>query len=306
MSRARWRDLFGPPVALLGIALLLTAAIPVVGLAAGRQPPAPVACPPALELVSARERHAAPGKARHHADLSVSGELTGQTLVLTTVVGEKSIALPAEAFVGEAAGDLLVYTSYTTAGGSAIHLVDAASGCDTVAATPAQIVRSAVLDPTGTALYVHSVNRKGRADNGVARVDLASGASTVVIPPLKTDDAFGPVFGTLLAWSADGMALGVQSCGFEACLTRVLNPGSGAIATFDARGQGAFIALSATHLVTYGDCPGLPCAVLATDLASGAVATLAESAWEVAVSPNPDGSVDLRIQTAAGKSEVVQ
>jgi hypothetical protein len=305
MSRAHRRDQFGPPLMLLGIALLLTTAIPVVGFAASRQSPVPALCPSAVEILAARDRHAAPGRARQAADLSASGELTGQTLVVGTTAGERSIALPVEAFVGQPAGDLLVYAAYTGATGSSIHLVDLASGCDKVAAAPTQIVRSAVLDPSGTALYVHSVSKKGRADNGVARLDLVGGISTTVVPPLPASDAFGPTFGTQLAWSVDGAALAVQSCGFAACRTRVLNLGSGTIATFDAPGQGAFIALTNDHLVTYGDCAGLPCTVLSTDLGTGVVTSLAEEAWSVDDVPGLSGAT-ISIETAAGKLEVTQ
>src|SRR5688572_20231780 len=194
MTRARWRDQFGPPLALLGIALLLTTAIPVVGLAAGRQSPPPIACPEARDLVAARDRHAAAGRAtpRMAAALSAVGEMTGQTLRLDTTAGAKTVALPTESFVGKAAGDLLIYTAYSEAIGSSVHLVDLASGCDKIAATPAQIVRSAVLDASGSALYVHSVSKNGRRDNGVARLDMMSGDTTTVVPPLAPNHAFGP------------------------------------------------------------------------------------------------------------------
>jgi hypothetical protein len=308
MSRARRRDQFGPPLALLGIALLLTAAIPVVGIAAGRQSPLPVACPEAMDLIAARDRQVSAGrtKPRLSAVLSQTGELTGQTLSLDTVVGAVTIEMPAEAFVGKAQGDLLVYTTHAAALGSAVHLVDLATGCDTVAATPAHIVRSAVLDPSASALYVHSVSKAGRRDNGVARLDLASGISTTVVPPLAPNEEFGPTFGTQLAWSVDGAGLAVQSCGFVACRTRVLDVATGAITTFDKRGQGALIVLSKRHLVTYGECLGLPCPALSFDLATGAEETLAEAAFAVVAGPASDGRATLSIETAGGKSEVVQ
>ena len=307
MTRARWRDQFGPPLALLGIALLLTTAIPVVGLAAGRQSLPPIDCPEARDLVAARDRHAAAGRAtpRMAAALSALGEMTGQTLTLDTAEGAKTVALPAESFVGKAAGDLLIYTAYSETTGSGVHLVDLANGCDKVAAAPAQIVRSAVLDESGSALYVHSVSKNGRRDNGVARLDLASGNTTTVVPPLAPNDAFGPTFGTQLAWSVDGAALAVQSCGFAACRTRVLDIASNAIATFDTPGQGAFIALTSGHLVTYGDCLGFPCAVLSTDTGTGAVTSLADEATSVEVVVM-SGTAIISIETAKGKLEVAQ
>lgn len=308
MSRARWRDQFGPPLTLLGIALLLTTAIPVVGFAAGRQSPPPITCPEARDLVAARDRHATAGrvKPRLSAALSASGEISGHTLSLDTAAGAKTVALPAESFVGKAAGDLLVYTVYSVESGSSVHLLDLASGCDMVAVAPAQIVRSAVLDAAGSALYVHSVSKTGRRDNGIARIDLVSGSATSVVPPLAPSDAFGPTFGTQLAWSVDGAALAVQSCGFAACRTRVLNVASGAIATFDAPGQGAFIVLTNSHLVTYGDCLGLPCPVLSFDVTTGEKSILADSATSVTTLPDTNGDVKLSIETADGMTEVVQ
>src|SRR3990170_3341428 len=68
MNRARWRDRIGPPVVVLGTALLLTAVIPASSLgpatiAAGRaQPPAAGACPPPSAIAVAVNRHDAAGR----------------------------------------------------------------------------------------------------------------------------------------------------------------------------------------------------------------------------------------------------
>jgi hypothetical protein len=80
----------------------------------------------------------------------------------------------------------------------------------------------------------------------------------------------GPIFGTELHWSVDGLALAVQSCGIAECLTRVLDV-EGGIRTYDAPGQGQFIELNEAQLITYAACGGMPCAVIATDLATGIV-----------------------------------
>jgi hypothetical protein len=78
------------------------------------------------------------------------------------------------------------------------------------------------------------------------------------------------------------------------------------VSTYDSAGQGAFLALSGTHLVTYAECPGIPRAVLSTDLATGAVSTLVAEAFDVTVEPAPGGAAKLTIQTAAGSLELVQ
>jgi hypothetical protein len=45
----------------------------------------------------------------------------------------------------------------------------------------------------------------------------------------------------------------------------------GGIRTYDAPGQGQFIELNEAQLITYAACGGMPCAVIATDLATGIV-----------------------------------
>ncbi|HLB44410.1 MAG TPA: hypothetical protein VJK49_03415 [Candidatus Limnocylindrales bacterium] len=313
MNRARWRDQIVPPVVVLGTALLLNAAIPTsllgpATIAAGRaQPPAAAACPPPSAIAAAVNRHDAAGRLPVTLDpvISTAGELTAQVLAMDTAAGLQAIDLPAESFVGQPIGDLLVYTSHTPATGSVVHLVDLATGCDAVAVKPTHIVRSAVIAPDGSSIYAHSVTRASRRDNGVARFDLA-GASSVVVPPLPESDAFGPTFGTLLRWSSDGAALAVQSCGFEACRTRILDVATGRIATFAPPGQGAFIALTTHHLVTFAACAGLPCDVLSTDLASGATATLAGAAWSASSADQADGNAIVTIETAAETTEVIQ
>ena len=119
------------------------------------------------------------------------------------------------------------------------------------------------------------------------RFDLASGATALVVPPLRPSDDFGPIFGTELHWSVDGSHLAVQSCGFSLCLTRVLDAASGVLATFDEDSQGAFIGLTVDHLLTYGECPGLPCEVVSTDLGTGACRCWLPSASSATL----DGSV---------------
>ena len=283
MNRARWRDQIVPPVVVLGTALLLNAAIPTsllgpATIAAGRaQPPAAAACPPPSAIAAAVNRHDAAGRLPVTLDpvISTAGELTAQVLAIDT------------------------------AAGPVVHLVDLATGCDAVAVKPTHIVRSAVIAPDGSSIYAHSVTRASRRDNGVARFDLA-GASSVVVPPLPESDAFGPTFGTLLRWSSDGAALAVQSCGFEACRTRILDVATGRIATFAPPGQGAFIALTTHHLVTFAACAGLPCDVLSTDLASGATATLAGAAWSASSADQADGNAIVTIETAAETTEVIQ
>lgn len=311
MNRARWRNrigapLIGPPAIVLGTALLLALAMPAaeIGLTAMAADACP---PPSSSAAQAANQRAAHANVHVAPQLTARGELTGQLLSVETDAGSVArVSLPAESFVGNPFGDALVYTSFTPADGSAVHLIDLSSGCETKITRSAEIVRSALLDPSGSAVYVHSVTREQRLDNGVERIDNSTGQGTLVVPPLPPSDTFGPIFGTQLAWSLDGSALAVQSCGFEACLTRVLDIGSGALATFDVPGQGALIGLTVEHLVTYAACAGLPCAVLSTDLPSGSSTVLADEAWSASFSPASYGQGVLTIETAAGNVEVHQ
>ena len=239
--------------------------------------------------------------------VSARGELTGRLVAVQSETGAAAnLLLPVESFVGAPQGDSLVYTSYSPALGSEVGLVDLASGCRTKLATPAEIVRSALVDPSGSFVYVHSVSHAGRADMGIERIDLATGAAALVVPPLAPSDAFGPTFATELRWSVDGSALAVQSCGFEACRTRVLDVASGAIATYDAPGQGALIGLTDAHLVTFADCAGIPCPALGIDLASGMTSVLADTALSASIVPVGDGLGTVAVETAAGTVEVTQ
>ena len=122
---------------------------------------------------------------------------------------------------------------------------------------------------------------------------------------MQPSEEFGPIFGTDLRWSVDGNALAVQSCGFEACLTRVLDLWTASATEYAAPDQGAFIALSDEHLITYAACGGLPCDVLSTDVETGAITVIAEDAIDVQ-STAVGSAVSLTIQTAAGQIEVVQ
>lgn len=239
--------------------------------------------------------------------LDTAGELVERRLELTTASGNASIVdLPVESSVAQPVGELLVYTEAPADALSEIHALDLATGCDMLLATDDEAVRSAIIDPAGKALYVHSVTRAGRDDRGVERIELSTGLARRVLPPLPESDTIGPTFGTGLHWSGAGDALAVQSCGFSSCRTRVVDVWSGAVSTYDAAGQGQFIGLTARHLVTYADCPGLPCAVLSAPLAGGDVTAVASRAFDARLVRDAAGRDLLRIETATGTEELEQ
>jgi hypothetical protein len=308
MGFARLRDRVHPPFIVLLTALLVTAVIPAPFSAA----PAPAR--PDCRFVSATtaaraalsSSSSASATVTVRAQLNASGELVGRSLAAQAGTSSPiAVALPNESFVGEPAGDIVIYTRYSTATGSEVRALNPVTRCDIRLVAPPEIVRSAILDKLASGVFVHSVTKASRADAGVARYDLQTGDSAQVVPPLAASDSFGPIFGTALRWSADGNALAVQSCGLSACLTRVLDVATGQLSIYDFAGQGGIISLTATHLVTYAACAGLPCAVLSADLRSGEVTTLAASAFDVNATSN-GSAVALSISTTAGTVEVVQ
>lgn len=311
MDRARWCDRATLSAFLL-IAMMSTAVIPAA-MSAGLRPAAPGAVD-CLTVTPATALHASltttnqrAATVRVQAQLAGRGELTGRLITAQSAAGTPlSIALPVESFVGPAVGDLIVYTRHSTGTGSEVRALNLANGCDTRLAAPREIVRSALIDPTAESIYVHSVTRAGRADAGVTRYDLITGKQATVLPPLRTPEGFGPIFATGLRWGLGTGALAVQSCGFSRCLTRVADIATGQIATLDGLRQGAFIGLTPRQLVTFAACPGLPCAVLSTDVATGAATVIAEEAYSAEVQlTGPEGTV-VKIETSAGPVEVIQ
>lgn len=311
MKRARWRNRVGLPFLLMS-ALLSTVVTPAA-MSAGLRPAAGpgVDCRNATPSAVARAALARSGErqlgARVQPQLAERGELTGRVLSAQTATGAAvSIALPVESFVAPTVGDLVLYTRFSARTGSEVRAVNLANGCDIRLAAPAEIARSALLDRAANHVYVHSVTRAGRVDAGVTRHDLASGAGVQVLERARPPLDLGPIFGTDLRWSVAGDRLAVQSCGFSRCLTRVLDVATREVATYDTPGQGAFVGLTSRHLVTLAQCPGLPCAVLSTNLATGSVSTLASEAFSAHLTPSGTGAAVVSIATTAGVVEVIQ
>lgn len=312
MERARWRDRICPLAVLLMTALILTAVAPVSISAGLRAPAAPSVDCGSVSPIGAVRAALAGGRGRFaqprvQSQVTKRGELTGRLLSAQTTSGAGvSLALPVESSVAPVAGNVVIYTRNTPQTGSEVHAIDLDNGCDTRLASPSEIVRGAVLNPSATALYVHSVTKNGRQDAGIARFDLATGVATQVMAPLPPSNDFGPTFGTSLHWSVDGRTLAVQSCGISSCRTRILDVAASKVATYDSEGQGDLIGLTADHLVTFGDCPGEPRPVLSTDLASGVVTVLSSEAFSASMAGGADGQATVSIQTAAGTLEVAQ
>lgn len=302
MFRARWRTTLRPPlvppIAVMGTAALLSLAAAQLAVAAplfGTSAATDCSTAGAAARAMARQTGSSPSIAQR---FDASGTYTGQTVTVAT--RPSALSLPAESFVGQASGDALIYST-SVAGKSEVHLIDLASGCDALINRPAGTVRSAILNPGGTAVYVHSVTYPNRSDAGVARYALDGSAPQPAMAPLPDDARFGLTFGTQLGWSSDGAALSVQSCGIESCRTRLLDVASGGITTFDGDGQGQIVGVTPRHVITFAACDGLPCPVVSVDRQTGATAYISDEAWAATLAGN-----FVTITTAAGTLTVAQ
>ena len=307
MGQARWFDRIGPPSLMFATALMLAVVFPsAIRAVPPNRGGEPVPCPsfdvPAVARAAAAS---APGAAHDTETLLDSiGSVTGRRLRLVTTNGARvAVTLPPESFVAPATGAVVVHGQHSPSTGSVVRALSLESGCDLVLARPAHVVRSAILDPAGTALYVHAVTADERADAGVTRFDLATGRSTSVLDPLPADDAFGPTFATELRWSAGGSELAVQSCGFSRCRTRIVDIESGHVETFAGAGHGSLIGVTSDTLIAWDACHWSPCAVLAIDRGTGEAATIAEEATGASLAIR-EGHPSVSVETAAGTLEV--
>jgi hypothetical protein len=234
---------------------------------------AALAAAPLNPLDAARET-----RYRMEPRLDPDGALAGQRLQID--VGRRrsvAIDLPPESAAAGPFGTLVVVAA-DDGYRSAVRAIDAEAGCAAALGGSDDVVRRATLAPTGDAVYESRVNRATRRDLGVWRRPLDGGEERRVLPPLPDDRAFGVTWTTTLAWSADGAALAVQSCGAHQCRSRVVDRRSGGVASFADHGQGELIGLAGDVLVTYAACTGLPCPIIGTELGTGRSRTIAPAA----------------------------
>jgi hypothetical protein len=172
---------------------------------------------------------------------------------------------------------------------SRLLALDVLDGCATVLATSTDVIRRATVSPDGTQLVEFRVDRRTRADLGTWRRPVDGSRHAVrILPPIDPDPRFGRTWSTTFAWDEAG-ALAVESCGEVACRTRVVGatgPSDLALADPDI---GATLGLADGRLVSYLACRGLPCPIIATDMASGRRRALVD-----------DAGAAVMIATAAG------
>jgi hypothetical protein len=305
--------LLGPPL-LIALAVASAAVIPNsrLGVRAGALPnPRAIAecanAAPAAAAVNARPDRAAQGSWWRLVPVTDSGgTLTDWTLTVgASDARAATFTLPPASFVsGPDHGRLVI--AEDDGARSAVRVLDVAGGCARTLDLGAAIARRAVTDPGRDAVLVHLLDRSSRADLGTWRVPLNGGDLVRVLAPIP-DAALraagiSQVWATTLLTSSDGSQLAVQSCDPVACVTRILDLGTGDILIIDGA-HGELVGFAGDRLVSMGACGGPPCEVLSWDLATGVPATLETAAIGAAVSR--DGRVVVAVRDSGAEAHVL-
>jgi hypothetical protein len=223
--------------------------------------------------------------------LDRAGALAGQRLAVGLDGNRFSriMDLPPESFAAGPFGRIILVGTDDGAT-SRLRAIDVAGACTWDIGAESDVIRRATIDPAGTSVYEMRVDRATREDLGIwsRRLD-GSLPAAPFLEPIAVDERFGPTFTTEFAWELSGAALAVQSCGEVACRTRVVDPAGGSARAVEEPDLGALVGLDGDRLVTYAACPGLPCPIVSTDLASGARTVLADHAAIAAIVATSDG-----------------
>jgi hypothetical protein len=231
--------------------------------------------------------------------LDRSGTLAARRLVTGVAGGSpRRLDLAPESFASGPAGGL-VLAGEDDGTVSRLRLLDPGRGCATSVADEAAVIRSAVLDQDGEAIFEHRVDRTTRADLGVWRREIGGSAVRVLVG-LEPDAELGPTFATDLLVATDGRLV-VSSCAVDACRVRVLDPATGLVEL--VRGTGPALGATGGSVVVRAACPGLPCPIESADLATGLRTILAEDAG-AAVLGGPTGT-DLVYEVAGDRVAVL-
>jgi hypothetical protein len=185
---------------------------------------------------------------------------------------------------------------------STISILDVLRGCIATIATSSDVIRQAVLSPDGAVLYEHRIRRGDRTDLGIWRRALGAASAKRVVAAIPADPAFGPTWSTDLAWSLDGDALAISTCGERACRTRILDPSTGGLQSVIDPDLGPLIGLTDAALIVRRACPGLPCPLVAVDRDDGHAAILVEGAGRATLVEGADGLPAVVLEVEPGGS----
>ena len=294
MVRSAWLRRAGPGIVALGAVGMLASTT----LGARDRPWVPPDCVGDIQLGELSARGADLGSAgeapwfRLDPVLDAAGALAGQQLVVGRVdgTGERMLTLDSESFAaGPFGATVLVGTD--DGARSRLFALDVVAGCATTIDTAADVIRRATISPDGGSIVEFRVERRSRADLGTwrKRPDRDAPAEPF-IPPIGADGRFGRTWSTEFLWTVDGADMAIQSCGENACRTRVVEPATGALHEVDDPDLGSAVGLADGRLVSYLACRSLPCPVVVIDPSTGARRTLAPDAGPAVVIATDDGA----------------
>jgi hypothetical protein len=196
------------------------------------------------------------------------------------------VTLPPESFAEGPYGSMVLF-GHNDGAHSALEIVDVDSGARRVLVESSAVLRKAIVDVDGGAVYALVLDQETRAELGVYRFALDADAPAhledgeLLLAGMPREERgqelFGPTFATLLAIDRTSGALMVQSCGEILCRARSLDLLTGAVTVRDEIGQGEMLGVVDGTMITYEAGNGLPCQVYAIDVATGAARTLAHA-----------------------------
>lgn len=211
--------------------------------------------------------------------LLAGGQLTGQRLLVGKPGSGPArwLDLPPESFAaGPFDGRVLVGTDDGRR--STLRVLDPVADCARTIATSEAVIRRATITPDRRAVLEMRVTRAGRVDQGVYRRSLIlADRVRQVLPPITPDARFGPTWSTEFTWSLDGRRVAVQSCGAEACRTRVMDPDGRDPWSVADPSHGDLIGVAGDRLLLYAACGGSPCPILAVDRGGRKTTLVAEA-----------------------------
>jgi hypothetical protein len=172
---------------------------------------------------------------------------------------------------------------------SRLVALDVLAGCASALASSTDVIRRATISPDGASIVEFRVDRRTRSDLGTWRRPLHRAIRAErILPPIEPDARFGRTWSTEFSWADDG-SLAVESCGEVSCRTRVMDAAWRATATVSDPELGATIGVADGRLVSYLACRGLPCSIVATDLATGRRQTLVAQAGSAVLTSTAAG-----------------
>ena len=290
----RWVRRLGPGIAALG------AMAAIASTTAGA--PAPVWDPPGCAGPAAVAT--APVGAWFRLDpILTDGEYVGQWLSLGTPDpgSGRRLELDRESFAtGPTNGAVLVGVDDARA--SSLTLVDVANACAWPIGTSRDVIRNAIVHPSGDSIIESRVDRRSWGDLGIWRRRFDGTPAVRVLPPIGADDRFGPTWRTDLAWGDDGTTLVVGSCGEAACRYRLVMSGAATTAptTIADPMLGALVGLAGDRLVTRQACRGLPCPIVSTGIHGAVSDVLADDAGLAVMARDERGRTVVVHETDAG------